>query len=130
MIEQSLSVVTSLVIFLISGALLPLPSAMCLVAGANIGTCITSWFAAIGSSRSARQVALFHTIFNMVGAAIFIAVLYTPIKDPVLNWFGALNINAEFKVALFHLAFNVCAALVVIPLLRPIVWLCKKIIRH
>ena len=130
MIVQSSSVVTSLVVFLISGALLPLPSAMCLVAGANIGTCITSWFAAIGSSRSARQVALFHTIFNMVGAAIFIAVLYTPIKDPVLNWFGALNINTEFKVALFHLSFNLCAALVVIPLLRPIVWLCKKIIRH
>ena len=130
MIVQSSSVVTSLVVFFISGALLPLPSAICLVAGANIGTCITSWFAAGGSSRSARQVALFHTIFNIIGAGIFIAVLYTPIKEPVLNWFSALNINPEFKVALFHLAFNLSAALVVIPLLRPIVWLCKKIIRH
>ena len=130
MIVQSSSVVTSLVIFLVSGALLPLPSALCLVAGANIGTCITSWLASIGSSRTARQTALFHTIFNMVGAAIFCAVIYTPIKEPVLNWVEALKINTEFKVAIFHLLFNLCAGMVMIPLLKPVVWLCKKIIRH
>ena len=130
MIVQSSSVVTSMVVFLISGTLLPLESALCLVVGANIGTCITSWIASIGSSKTARQTAMFHTFFNIVGAAIFMAVMYTPIKEPFFNLVKAIKITAEFKVALFHLLFNLMAAMVMIPLLRPAVWVCKKIIRH
>ena len=130
MIVQSSSVVTSMVVFLISGALLPVESALCLVVGANIGTCITSWIAAIGSSKAARQTALFHTFFNIVGASIFIGVIYTPLKEPFFNVVKAVKINAEFKVAIFHLLFNLTAAMVMIPLLRPAVWVCKKIIRH
>ena len=127
---QSSSVVTSMVVFLISGSLLPIRSAFCLVVGANIGTCVTSWIAAFGASKSARQTALFHTLFNMVGAALFIAVMYSPLESKFLQVADALTINTEFKVALFHLVFNLCAALVMIPLLRPAVWLSKKIIRH
>ena len=130
MIVQSSSVVTSLVVFLVSDSLLPFGSALCLVAGANIGTCVTSWLAAGGASVSARRVALFHTIFNMVGAALFLAVMYSPLKTPFLNAVGALPISNEFKVALFHLTFNLCAAAVMIPLLRPSVWISKKIIKH
>ncbi len=130
MIVQSSSVVTSMVVFLISGALLPVESALCLVVGANIGTCITSWIASIGSSRTARQTAMFHTFFNIVGATIFVVVMYTPIKEPFFNLVKAIKINAEFKVALFHLLFNLMAAMVMIPLLRPAAWVCSKIIRH
>ena len=130
MIVQSSSVVTSMVVFLVSGALLPLESALCLVVGANIGTCITSWVASIGSSKTARQTAMLHTFFNIFGASIFMVVMFTPIKDSFFEFFGSLGIKTEFKVALFHLAFNLCAALVMIPLLRPSVWVCKKIIRH
>ena len=129
-VVQSSSVVTSMVVFLVSGALLPIESALCLVVGANIGTCITSWIASIGSSRTARQTAMFHTFFNIIGASIFMVVMYTPIKDFFFDIVGAMKINTEFKVALFHLSFNICAALVMIPLLRPSVWVCKKIIRH
>ena len=130
MIVQSSSVVTSMVVFLVSGALLPIESALCLVVGANIGTCITSWIASIGSSRTARQTAMFHTFFNIIGASIFMVLMYTPIKEPFFDLVGAMKISTEFKVAIFHLLFNLCAALVMIPLLRPAVWVCKKIIRH
>ena len=130
MIVQSSSVVTSMVVFLVSGALLPIESALCLVVGANIGTCITSWIASIGSSRTARQTAMFHTFFNIIGASIFMVVMFTPVKDYFFEIVGALKISTEFKVAIFHLLFNLCAALVMIPLLRPSVWVCKKIIRH
>ena len=130
MIVQSSSVVTAMVVFLSLSGLLPLPSALSLVVGANIGTCVTSWIAAIGSSRAARQTAMFHTLFNLVGATLFLVVMFTSLQEPVLAWIEALNINIEFKVAIFHLAFNLIAATVMIPLLRPNVWLCRKIIRH
>ena len=130
MIVQSSSVVTAMVVFLSLSGLLPLPSALSLVVGANIGTCVTSWIAAIGSSRTSRQTAMFHTLFNVVGATIFLVVMFTPLQEPVLGWIEALNINTEFKVAIFHLSFNLIAGAVMIPLLRPTVWLCKKIIRH
>ena len=127
---QSSSVVTSMVVFLTIGNLLPLPSALCLVVGANVGTCITAWIASIGSSRNARVTAMFHTLFNIVGASIFMVVMYTPIRDPFISWVEGVNTKAEYKVALFHLIFNLTAALVMIPLLRPSVWLSKKIVRH
>jgi Na+/phosphate symporter len=73
---------------------------------------------------------MFHTIFNLVGAVIFITLIYTPLKEPFFNMVGTSTINPEFKVAIFHLLFNLCAAVVMIPLLRPTVWLVKKIIRH
>ena len=130
MIVQSSSVVTSMVVFLVAGKLLGIESALCLVVGANVGTCVTSWIAAIGSSRTARQTAMFHTIFNLVGAALFIAVIYTPLRDPFFEVAGTDAINPEFKVAIFHLAFNLCAAVVMIPFLRPAVWFVKKIVRH
>jgi phosphate:Na+ symporter len=130
MIVQSSSVVTAMVVFLTLSGLLPLPSALSLVVGANVGTCVTSWIAAIGSSRTGRQTAMFHTLFNLVGATIFLVVMFSPLQEPVLAWIEALNINIEFKVAIFHLAFNLIAGAVMIPLLRPNVWLCKKIIRH
>ena len=130
MIVQSSSVVTSMVVFLVASALLPIESALCLVVGANIGTCITSWIASIGSSKTARQTAMFHTFFNIIGASIFMVVMFTPVKDYFFEIVGAMKIGTEFKVAIFHLLFNLCAALVMIPLLRPAVWVCKKIIRH
>lgn len=130
MIVQSSSVVTSMVVFLVASSMLPIESALCLVVGANIGTCVTSWIASIGSSRTARQTAMFHTFFNIIGASIFMVVMFTPVKDYFFEIVGAMKIGTEFKVAIFHLLFNLCAALVMIPLLRPAVWVCKKIIRH
>jgi len=129
MIFQSSTVVTSMVVFLISSTL-SIPSALCLVVGANVGTCITSWLASIGASKTGRQTAMFHTLFNIVGTTMFMVVLYTPIRDPFFNWVQGMKMNDEFKVAIFHFTFNLCAALVMIPLLRPSVWLCKKIVRH
>ena len=130
MIVQSSSVVTATVVFLTFSGILPLPSALCLVVGANIGTCVTSWVAAFGSSRTARQTAMFHTIYNLVGAAIFLVVLYTPLYDPVMGWAEALKIDIQYKVPLFHLLFNLIAGAVMIPLLRPTVWFVRKIVRH
>ena len=131
MIVQSSSVVTSMVVFLVSGGLLPIESALCLVVGANIGTCFTSWIASFGSSKTARQTAMFHTLFNLVGATMFIVVIYTPLNEMFFDAVAAMDgVSAEIKVALFHLLFNMIAALVMIPLLRPSVWLCKKIVRH
>jgi phosphate:Na+ symporter len=129
-IVQSSSVVTCMVVFLVSANMLPISSALCLVAGANIGTCFTSWIASFGSGKTARQTAMFHTLFNIVGAAIFMTVMYTPINKPFISWVEGVRINAEFKIALFHLTFNLTAALVMIPLLRPAAWLSKKIVRH
>jgi len=132
MIVQSSSVVTCMVVFLVGSGQISLASALCLVAGANIGTCITSWIAALGSSRTSRRTAMFHTLFNLVGAAVFSAVIYIPaIRNPFLGWANSILVDEpEIKVALFHLAFNLSAALVMIPLLRPCVWVCKKIVRH
>ena len=130
MIVQSSSVVTAMVVFLVTANLISLPSAMSLVVGANIGTCFTAWIASFGGSRNARTTAMFHTFYNIVGAALFLAVMLTPLRTPVIKWAESLTMGAQYKVALFHLLFNLIAGAVMIPLLRPTVWLSRKIIRH
>jgi len=129
-VVQSSSVVTSMVVFLVASSLLPMESALCLVVGANIGTCFTSWIASLGASKTARQIALFHTSFNVIGEIMFLIMFFSPLKTPFFNFINSVPLNSELKVALFHFFFNVCAAIVMIPFLRPVSWVCKKIVRH
>src|SRR5574344_1623797 len=47
-----------------------LDSAAAPVFGMNIGTTMTAWLAAIGSTTEARRAALAHTLFNVVGTIV------------------------------------------------------------
>jgi phosphate:Na+ symporter len=55
------------------------------VLGDNIGTTITAQVASIGSNRAARQTAMAHTLFNLIGASYFMLLALQ--KDgPSWNW--------------------------------------------
>lgn len=128
-VVQSSSVITALVIFFTSASLLPLSSAIYLILGANIGTSVTAWFASIGASRNARRTAMFHTLFNVFGVTI-VYVLLNTINVDFFGFVERINIPVEFKISLFHLGFNLFNAIIVLPLIRPFVWFCKKVVKH
>ena len=48
-----------------------LHSAMYIILGFNIGTCVTSVLSSVGSSKNARRTALVHVLFNIIGKIIF-----------------------------------------------------------
>lgn len=88
-------------------------SAIPIIMGQNIGTCVTAMLSGIGASKNARRAALVHLYFNIIGTTIFMAVFYA------LNGavhFAFLNQAADaMGIAMVHSAFNVAATLVLLP---------------
>lgn len=97
--------------------------------GANIGTCITALLSCIGGSTAAKRTALFHVLFNVSGALLFMGVIYIfqGFLTDTNSWL--MGIDPKLQIALCHIVFNVVMAIIFLPLLTPIVKLCEFVIR-
>ncbi len=72
MAVQSSSVTTSLVVPLVAAGVLRLPQAFPYTMGANVGTTITAFLAALGiGDVGGLTIALVHTLFNVGGVVVF-----------------------------------------------------------
>ena len=69
---QSSAALTAIVISLASQGLITLQAAMCIILGANVGTCLTSLISAVGATVNAKRAAMVHLLFNVAGCLIFI----------------------------------------------------------
>ncbi len=77
---QSSSAATSVIISMSLAGVLELDSALALILGTNVGTCITAMLAGIGTNLTARRAAVSHVIFNTIGALLFfiaVALVYS-----------------------------------------------------
>ena len=69
---QSSSATTGVVIVLASSGLISPTAGIALVLGANIGTSVTAFLAAIGKPRAAQRAAMAHALFNTVGVLVWL----------------------------------------------------------
>ena len=67
---QSSSACSGIIVALGASGVLNLYTAVALVLGSNIGTTVTAQLAAISANRVAKQAALAHTLFNVIGVAV------------------------------------------------------------
>lgn len=74
-ILQSSGTTSSLVITFAAEGLIDLQTSIPLLLGANVGTCITSAFASIGTKREAKRIPVVHYIFNILTALIMFAFI-------------------------------------------------------
>ncbi len=88
-------------------------TALPIVLGQNIGTCVTALISSIGASKSAKRVAIVHLYFNVLGTLIFLSLFY------IVNSFVHFEFLNEtlnsFGVAVIHTAFNVLATALFLP---------------
>lgn len=136
MIVQSSSAMLGITIALATTGAIPLHTAIALVMGENIGTTITAQLASIGGTVNARRSAMAHTMFNVLGVAILIAIFspFVNLVDTLVP--GASDfVNPEGNrpyiaahIALGHSLFNVTATLVILPFLRQLEQLVVKIV--
>ena len=89
-------------------------SAIPIILGQNIGTCITALMGAIGANRNARRTALVHLLFNVVGVTIFVVVFYG--LGLFINWKFLENPAAAWDIAVIHTCFNMAATVVLMPM--------------
>ncbi len=84
-----------------------------IILGQNIGTCTTSMFAAIGSSKNAKRAAAVHLYFNLIGTIIFLILIYT---YQTFIGFSFWNSPIDMgQIANFHTLFNVVSTIILLP---------------
>ena len=136
---QSSSATTGITLALAAGGLINFYTAIPLILGSNIGTTITAILAALGSNRTAKQTALAHTMFNLIGAFGMIILLYIKMDgQPIFlaiinnmtdgNVFAAHPENITRHIAMAHTMFNVVAVLIMMPFIGLFVKVCQTII--
>ncbi len=110
---QSSSATVGILQTLSRAGLLSFNSAVFVLFGTNIGTCITALLAAIGANRSAKRTTIIHLLFNVIGTVIFTTVcLLTPLADWVGSWTPGVP---DAQLANMHTFFNVVTTVCLIP---------------
>jgi len=123
---QSSAAVTGILIAI--GGALKLQTAVFIILGSNIGTCVTAIISSVGTSTSAKRTAIIHLLFNLFGCLICIAPLWIWGKE-----FGEFmqtisGASVERQIANFHTLFNIITTLILIPFTNVLVTLATKII--
>jgi phosphate:Na+ symporter len=123
-ILQSSSVTTGMVIGLAMANLIDLKSALPLILGCNIGTCVTALIASIGTGISAKRVAVGHLLAQAIGVIIFFPFL-RPFQNLVSHTAGEL----PRQIANAHTLFNVINTLIFLPFVRPYADFLTKLVK-
>ncbi len=130
---QSSSAATGVVITMVGTGVLSLDLALFIVLGANIGTCVTALLASVGANANSKRVALIHFTFNVIGTAVFTAIVWV-LKEPMINMLmdvfpGSDQMALQMRVSAFHVIFNVTTTLVLLPFVSQLVKYSCKVIK-
>lgn len=110
---QSSSASVGILQTLAKSGLIGLDSAVYVLFGQNIGTCITAVLASIGTSRNAKRTTIIHLLFNVIGTTLFTVVcMCTPLTSWVAGWTPD---NPSAQIANMHTLFNVVTTLLLLP---------------
>lgn len=123
-IIQSSSASMGMLVVLASQGLIPLNSALPILYGQNIGTCVTSLLSSIGASISARRAALIHLMFNVLGTIIFLIFLNGIVVKAVVYMDPD---NVARQIANVHTIFNITSTLMLLPFNKIIIKLATKL---
>ena len=121
---QSSSAVSGIVVTMSVAGLLSFDQGLYIILGSNIGTCITSLIASIGTNTNAKRTAVIHLMFNVIGVLIFGLV---SISGVFSKMFMPIN-NPAMRIALLHTFFNVVTTIILLPFMNLLVKLVSKMV--
>lgn len=120
MLIQSSSASLGIAMALAAHNLISLESAIALMFGDNIGTCITAQIASLGTHTTARRTAWGHTLFNIVSVALALILLkhfmplvlsFSPSTQGMVVDSDLYQVAIQRQVANSHTIFNVLASI-------------------
>lgn len=112
-IIQSSSASVGILQALANSGAIGLDSAVYVLFGQNIGTCITAVLAAIGANRNAKRTTVVHLMFNVIGTIVFTVIcLVTPFTDFMVGLFPS---NPSAQIAVTHTTFNITTTILLLP---------------
>lgn len=88
-------------------------SAIPIIMGQNIGTCVTALISSIGANKNAKRVAFVHLYFNIIGTVALLLLFYA-VNSFVHFAFVDLQAN-QFGIAITHSMFNLLCTALLLP---------------
>jgi phosphate:Na+ symporter len=111
---QSSSAVVGMTLLLAQNGMLTLAAGVSLMIGADVGTCVTSLLAGLGTGVTARRAALSHLLFN-----VFSVLLILPIFNTFVDIAASISTTLPRQLANAHTIYNGCGAILLLLLLNP-----------
>ena len=101
---------------LVAQGLIGLDSAIFILFGQNIGTCVTALLACAGTNSTAKRAATVHLLFNVIGTVVWLAVfcIVRAVAAPAILGESA----TMYGIAIAHTAFNVACTALLLPASR------------
>ncbi len=88
-------------------------SAIPIIMGQNIGTCVTALLSSVGTNKNARRAAVVHLTFNIIGTIIWLSVFC--LCNAIFKFaFVALPAD-QMGIAIVHSVFNVLCTALLLP---------------
>ncbi|MCM1128081.1 MAG: Na/Pi cotransporter family protein [Lachnospiraceae bacterium] len=89
-------------------------TAIPIIMGQNVGTCVTAILSSMGAGKNAKRAALIHLYYNIIKTVAFMVVFYA--LNAVFHFsFMDKSINA-LGIAFIHTAFNIAAVIIIFPI--------------
>lgn len=88
-------------------------SAIPIIMGQNIGTCVTAMISSVGGNRGAKRTAFVHLYFNIIGTIVFMVLFY--LGNAIFRFDFTNEVVDAAGIALIHTTFNVFATLLLLP---------------
>lgn len=88
-------------------------TALPLILGQNIGSCITCLISCVGTNKNAKRAAMVHLYFNVIGTLLFMALFY--ITDAFVDIAMVDSQATTFGIATVHTVFNVLNTIILYP---------------
>ena len=96
-------------------------TAIPIIMGQNVGTCVTALISCAGANRNAKRAALIHLYYNIIKTVAFMVVFYA--IHAVVNFAFMETAASALGVAVIHTTFNVVAVV----LMFPVSWILEKL---
>lgn len=103
-------------------------TAIPIIMGQNIGTCVTALLSSVSANKNAKRAAFIHLYFNLIGTVLFMIVFYT------IHHFAPFAFLSEpadaMGIAVTHSLFNIGCAVVLFPFSDQLVRLASFTVRN
>ena len=103
-------------------------TAVPIIMGQNIGTCVSAMISSIGASKNARRASIIHLSFNIIATLIILPIYYiiaTVFQPPIIH-----EASDPVGIAVVHTVFKIFALIILMPCSGLLEKLACKIIRE
>ena len=127
---QSSSAMAGLIIVMVQGDSMKMESALFIILGSNIGTCVTALISTIGTSLNAKRTGIIHLLFNYFGTILFTIIIWIFKEQVINNILEKITSKPAMQIAWFHVFFNVITTIILLPLINILVLVACRIIKE